>query len=70
MYQLLPNDPRTNTPATVVKRLSDNAFIPFDPANTDYQQFKIQVADGTPLEDPDGNMMTQEQVDAFLKTIP
>ena len=44
--------------------------IPFDPANTDYQQFKIQVADGTPLEDPEGNVMTQEEVDAFLRTIP
>ena len=42
----------------------------FDPANTDYQQFKIQVADGTPLEDPEGNVMTQEQVDEFLRTIP
>ena len=48
----------------------DGAFIPFDPANTDYQQFKIQVADGTPLEDPEGNVMTQEEVDAFLRTIP
>lgn len=53
-----------------IHRLSDNAFIPFDPANTDYQQFKIDVANGTPLEDPDGNVMTQEEVDAFLKTIP
>lgn len=53
-----------------VQRLSDGAFIPFDPANSDYQQFKIQVADGTPLEDPDGNVMTQEQVDEFLRTIP
>jgi hypothetical protein len=53
-----------------VQRLEDGAFIPFDPANTDYQQFKIQVADGTPLEDPDGNVMTQEEVDAFLRTIP
>ena len=44
--------------------------IPFDPANTDYQQFKIQVADGTPLEDPDGNVMTQAEVNAFLETIP
>ena len=25
-----------NTTHTVVQRLSDNAFIPFDPANTDY----------------------------------
>lgn len=23
----------------VVQRLSDNAFIPFDPANTDYQEY-------------------------------
>ena len=23
----------------VIKRLSDNAFIPFDPANTDYQEY-------------------------------
>ena len=22
-----------------IKRLSDNAFIPFDPANTDYQKY-------------------------------
>jgi hypothetical protein len=42
----------------------------FDPANTDYQQFKIQVADGTPLEDPNGVIMTQAEVDAFLLTIP
>ena len=26
-------------PAVCVKRSSDNAFIPFDPANTDYQEF-------------------------------
>jgi hypothetical protein len=68
MYQLIKSS-YGDTP-NVVKRLSDGAFIPFDPANTDYQQFKIQVADGTPLEDPDGNVMTQEQVDEFLRTIP
>ena len=39
MYKLLPNQPITNFPANTVKRLSDNAFIPFDPANTDYQQY-------------------------------
>jgi hypothetical protein len=44
--------------------------IPFDLANTDYQQFKIDVAGGVPLEDSDGNVMTQEQVDDFLRTIP
>jgi len=60
----------SNQKIICVKRLPDNAFIPFDPANSDYQQFKIDVANGTPLEDPDGNVMTQAEVDAFLHTIP
>ena len=37
-----------NTPSggQVVKRLSDNAYIPFDPANTDYQAYLKWVAAG------------------------
>lgn len=60
----------TNQLGNAVMRLTDNACIPFDLANTDYQTFKIEAAAGTPLEDPEGNVMTQEQVDLFLKTIP
>ena len=38
------------TESTSVIRLSDNAAIPFDPANTDYQRYLEWVAAGnTPL---------------------
>jgi len=46
MYQKLPNDFLTGAEATCVKRLSDNAFIPFDPANTDYQAYLKWLAEG------------------------
>ena len=37
MYKLL-NDTLTNQLGSI-KRLSDNAVIPLDPANTDYQEY-------------------------------
>ena len=33
-------------PAQCIKRLSDNAFIPFDPSNTDYQAYLAWLAAG------------------------
>jgi len=53
-----------------VIRLSDNAFIPFDPANTDYQAFKKEVLAGAELQDADGNPMTQQQADEFIASLP
>jgi hypothetical protein len=32
--------------SNMVLRLSDNAFIPFDPANTDYQAYLKFLAEG------------------------
>jgi hypothetical protein len=31
--------------------------IPFDPANTDYQTFKKDLADGAELQDAEGNVI-------------
>ena len=45
MYQII-NDPITGQPAQCIKRLSDNAFIPFDPANRDYAEYLEWLAEG------------------------
>ena len=60
----------TANEVNAVQRLSDGAFIPFDPANTDYQQFKKDVLAGETLELPDGTPMTQAEADAYIATLP
>lgn len=44
MYKLI-KDP-DGTILDIVKRVSDNACIPFDPDNTDYQAFLKYQAEG------------------------
>jgi len=46
MYKLQPNNIVTGEPSKIIRRLSDNADIPFDPANTDYQAYLKWVAEG------------------------
>ena len=45
MYQL-PTPRFPGEVVTSVKRLSDNTFVPFDPANTDYQQYLKWLEEG------------------------
>jgi len=53
MYKLIKNS--ITNEINVVQRLSDNAFIPFDPANTDYQEYLKWVAEGNePLPADEG----------------
>jgi hypothetical protein len=52
MYKLLQDT--ISGPATCIKRIADNAFIPMDEANTDYQAYLAWVAEGnvpTPAEE-------------------
>lgn len=73
MYKLLPKQqtPSGLIDATIVNRLSDNAFIPFDPANTDYEAFKAEInADEAQLEDADGNTMTAAEAKSYIATLP
>lgn len=67
-YTLCPADPSGKTEA--VKRNSDNAFIPFAADNIDYQHFKSDVLAGAELETADGNVMSQEEADAYIATLP
>jgi len=54
-----------------VERLSDNAFIPFDPANVDFANFKAQInADEAQLEDSEGTLMTAAEAKAYIATLP
>jgi hypothetical protein len=66
MYKLINN--RFNN-SNCVERLSDNAFIPFDPANTDYANFRKEIlADEAQLQDADGNMMADAK--AYVASLP
>ena len=49
MYKLCKSESQPNC----VKRLSDNAFIPFDEANTDYQEYLEWLAEGNEPEPAD-----------------
>lgn len=55
MYQLIKASSLIGGP-DYIQRTSDNAFIPFDPANTDYAEYLKWVAEGNqplPAEQPE-----------------
>lgn len=45
MYQKI-TDPMTGAEAQCIKRLADNAYIPFDDRNVDYVEYLAWLAEG------------------------
>ena len=67
MYKLLKNIILNKV--TSVQRLSDNAYIPIDPANTDYANFKKEIlADEAQLQDAEGVIMADAK--AYVASLP
>ena len=50
MYQL---QSESMGAATCIKRIADNAFIPFDPQNTDYAEYLKWLEEGNEPMPPD-----------------
>jgi hypothetical protein len=56
MYKLSKLDPLVNKQTTII-RLSDGAAVPMIEANTDYANFKKDLANGVELQDAAGNVI-------------
>jgi len=71
MYKMLTPHEITGEPIPAIKRLFDNAFIQFDPDNTDYANFKAQImADEAELQDAEGVTMSPDAAKNFVKELP
>ena len=72
MYQLIK--PMIGTEIQIVKKENGDGTITFIPlnatANTDYQAFKKDIAEGKVLQDADGNEMTAEAAQEYLASLP
>jgi hypothetical protein len=69
MYKQIKFSP-TQIDSSCIFRIADGASIPFDPNNTDYQNFKKDVNEGAELQDAEGNVMTEQQAKDFVKELP
>lgn len=55
MYKLYPTIPQIGK-VNSVQRLSDGASVPFDPLNTDYQEYLCWLEDGNTPEPADAEL--------------
>ena len=55
IYQLIKSP--FDDSCQVVKNLENNTYIPLHESNTDYANFKKDLADGAELQDVEGNVI-------------
>jgi len=70
MYKLSEKPVLTGNPFVEVQgvlRLTDNTFFPCAPVNSDYQQFKKDLAAGIELQDSTGALITGEALTTFVQ---
>ena len=71
MYKLIIDNFTNQASTRIILRIADNAFIPFDPANTDYANFKYQINhDEAQLQDAEGATMSASEAKAYIATLP
>ncbi len=70
MYKLLNKN--TEFQSLIIENADDSVTsIPFDPANTDYRNFKKEInAESAELQDAEGNTMTAAEAKAYVATLP
>jgi hypothetical protein len=68
IYKQIFDIVRQQVQQNAILRVADNAFIPFDPANTDYANFKKEVLAGAELQSAEGVVMTDAS--AYIATLP
>ena len=64
MYKKL-SSPFDGSEQNAIQRLSDNAHIPFDPDNTDYQEYLKWVAEGNEPLPHDAPILEQTSENTF-----
>lgn len=69
LYKTMPLKAEADAAMKVNEDGSMTSFL-FDPANTDYAQFKKAINEGAELQDAEGNVMTAEQAQDFIKELP
>jgi len=70
MYKIY-KDSALNKVCSINKTIANGMIsIPVCADNTDYANFKKEVLAGAELQDANGNVMTQEQADDFIKELP